>query len=181
MVAPAVYPRMCEILATFTFGAQRRNHNVSTAFETIAKKINSETWKARCPHAISNLSRILKNTTEVGREVRQCWRRCVGLLCGEKDVTFVGTKKRYLDVSPLRLSMHAETISERQKETQKKYLSSKSIKTAPVKSATISARMVALEDEAEDTARPPPRRFRGTIGPLSCWWREKTLNLWSVI
>ena len=30
------------------------------------------------PHAISNLSCIVKNTTEIGKEVRQCWRRCVG-------------------------------------------------------------------------------------------------------
>ena len=55
---------------------------MTTAFETITKK--TKTGKARCPHAISNL----------GKEVRQCW-----LLCREKDVTSMtvpNRKKRYL-------------------------------------------------------------------------------------
>ena len=38
MVTPAVCPRLFEFLTTLTFGAQRRHHIVSTAFETIAKK-----------------------------------------------------------------------------------------------------------------------------------------------
>ena len=38
MVTPVVCPRLFEFLATLTFGALRKNHNVSTAFETIAKK-----------------------------------------------------------------------------------------------------------------------------------------------
>ena len=42
--------RACfEFLAMLTFGALRRNHSVSTAFETIEKN-------ARCPRAISNVS-----------------------------------------------------------------------------------------------------------------------------
>ena len=72
----AVCQRLFEILTTLTFGAQRRNNIVSTALETVSKK--TEMKKARCPRAISNLSRIVKSTTEVGREVRQCWCRCVG-------------------------------------------------------------------------------------------------------
>ena len=39
-----------EFLATLTFGALRRNHSVSTAFETIAKK------NTRRPRAVSNVS-----------------------------------------------------------------------------------------------------------------------------
>ena len=38
MFTPVVCPRMLEFLTTLTFGAQRRNHIVSTAIETIAKK-----------------------------------------------------------------------------------------------------------------------------------------------
>ena len=38
MVTPPVCPRLLEFLNTLTFGAQRRNIIVSTAFETIAKK-----------------------------------------------------------------------------------------------------------------------------------------------
>ena len=54
MVTPAVYPRWFELLTTLTFRALGRNHIVSIAFETIAKK--RETKKARCPREISNLS-----------------------------------------------------------------------------------------------------------------------------
>ena len=72
MVTPVVCPRLFEFLTTLTVGAQRRNHTVSTAFETITKK--TETVKARCPHAISNF----------GREVRQYWRRCVGCCVAKK-------------------------------------------------------------------------------------------------
>ena len=78
MVTPVVCPRLFEFHTTLTYGAQRRNHVVTTPLETIAKKTNTETRKARCPRAISNLSRSVKNTTEVGREVRQCWGRCAG-------------------------------------------------------------------------------------------------------
>ena len=39
---PVVSPRLFEILTTRTFGALRRNHIVSTAFETIAKKNRSK-------------------------------------------------------------------------------------------------------------------------------------------
>ena len=53
MVASAVCPRMFGILTTWTVGAQRTNHIVSTTFETIAKK-HTETGKALYPHAISN-------------------------------------------------------------------------------------------------------------------------------
>ena len=38
MVTPAVCPRLCEIPTTLTVGAQRRNHIVSTAYETVARK-----------------------------------------------------------------------------------------------------------------------------------------------
>ena len=38
MVTPAVCPRWIEILSTLTFGAPRKNHIVSTAFETRRKK-----------------------------------------------------------------------------------------------------------------------------------------------
>ena len=38
MVTPAVCPRLFEFLTTLTFGALRRNHMVSTPFETVAKK-----------------------------------------------------------------------------------------------------------------------------------------------
>ena len=48
MVTPVVCPRLLEILTTLTFGAQRGNHSVSTAFETIAKKTTTETRKVRC-------------------------------------------------------------------------------------------------------------------------------------
>ena len=54
IVTPAVCPSLFEFLIILTFGAQRGNHIVSTAFQTIAKQ--PETGKARCPHAISNLS-----------------------------------------------------------------------------------------------------------------------------
>ena len=58
MVTPAVSPRMFEFLTTLIFGALRGNHVA------------------------------VKNTTEVGREVRQCWRRCVGCcVVKERDVT----------------------------------------------------------------------------------------------
>ena len=61
-------------------------------------KKNTKTGKARCPHAISNSPSIFKNTTEVGREVRLCWRRCVGC-CAVKKKCHVydsSKKKRYL-------------------------------------------------------------------------------------
>ena len=38
IVTPVVCPRLFEILTTLTLGALRRNHIVSTALETIAKK-----------------------------------------------------------------------------------------------------------------------------------------------
>ena len=38
MVNPVVYPRVFEILTTLTFGALRKNHNVSPTFEDISKK-----------------------------------------------------------------------------------------------------------------------------------------------
>ena len=47
MVTPPVCPRLVENLTTLTFGALRRSHVVSTAFETVAKKAG----KARCPRA----------------------------------------------------------------------------------------------------------------------------------
>ena len=42
LVTPAVYPRVFEILTILTFGALRKNHIVSTAFETIAKTKNAK-------------------------------------------------------------------------------------------------------------------------------------------
>ena len=79
MVTLAVYPRLFGIPTTLTCRALGRNHVVSTPFETIVKKgVIIETRKARCTCAISNLSRIVKNTTAVRLEVRQCWCRCVG-------------------------------------------------------------------------------------------------------
>ena len=74
-VTPA---RLFAFLTTLTLEALRKNHMVSTAFEAIAR---TETNRLVVPRAISNLSWIVKNTTEVGRELRQCWRRCVGC-CG---------------------------------------------------------------------------------------------------
>ena len=62
---PVVCPRLFVfLLASLTFIAKKnRKHR--------------ETRKARCPHAISSLSRVEKNTTQVGRKVRQCWCRCI--------------------------------------------------------------------------------------------------------
>ena len=52
VVAPAVYPRVFEILTTLKFGALRTKHIVSTAFETITKKRkknkNKETSWSMC-------------------------------------------------------------------------------------------------------------------------------------
>ena len=45
MVAPAVCPRLFECPATFTFGALRKNHIVSTTFEAIAKKTHKTETK----------------------------------------------------------------------------------------------------------------------------------------
>ena len=94
MLTPAACPRWFEFLTTVTFRALGRHHTVSKALETITKKHSD---KARCPHAISNLSRIVKAITEVGREVRPSMR---WLLCREKkkrDLTsMTGSKKRYL-------------------------------------------------------------------------------------
>ena len=42
MVTLAVCPLLFEFLTTLTFGAQRGNHSVSTAFETMAET-NTET------------------------------------------------------------------------------------------------------------------------------------------
>ena len=74
-ITSAVCPRLFEFLTTLTFGAQRQKSVCQQLFRPPKQK---ETRKARCPHAISNLSRVVKNTTSVGREVRSCWRRCVG-------------------------------------------------------------------------------------------------------
>ena len=54
----AVCPRWFEMLTTLTFGALRKNHFVSTAFETIAKTNNAKdrNKKKRCPRAVSNVS-----------------------------------------------------------------------------------------------------------------------------
>ena len=38
LVTPAVYPRVFEILTTLTFGALRKNLNVSPTFEDIQKQ-----------------------------------------------------------------------------------------------------------------------------------------------
>ena len=55
MVTPAVCPRLFEILHHVDFrSSSAENHFVSTAFETIAEE-NTETRKARCPHAIRQL------------------------------------------------------------------------------------------------------------------------------
>ena len=51
--------------------------------------------KARCPHAISNFSLTVKDTTEVGKEVRQCWRRCAGC-CGKRGLTSMTFQKNLL-------------------------------------------------------------------------------------
>ena len=47
MVTPAVCPRLFEFLTALPLGALRKNHFVSTEFETITKK------KARRPRAVS--------------------------------------------------------------------------------------------------------------------------------
>ena len=39
LVTPAVYPRVFEILTTLKFGALRKTHIASTAFEDITKKM----------------------------------------------------------------------------------------------------------------------------------------------
>ena len=62
IVTPA---RLFEFLTMLIFGARRRTHILSTAFETSRNK--TETGEARCLHTISNLSLNVKNTTEVGR------------------------------------------------------------------------------------------------------------------
>ena len=46
VLTPAVYPRVLEILTTLTFGALRKNHIMSKAFEAIKKK---ESQKQRKP------------------------------------------------------------------------------------------------------------------------------------
>ena len=87
-VTPAVCPRLFEILTTLTFRALGKTSHCVKPVDPIDKKKKTETGKARCPQAISNVSWIVKNTNEVGRQVRQCWRRCVGC-CGEKTTSHV--------------------------------------------------------------------------------------------
>ena len=48
MVTPAVCPRLFESLTTLTFGAQRRNHTVSPAFDHRKKKGNKESSLSTC-------------------------------------------------------------------------------------------------------------------------------------
>ena len=68
----------------------QKSHCVNSIWDHRKKK---ETGKAPCPHAISNLWWVLKNTTEVGREMRQCLASLRWLLWDEKK------KKR--DVTPV--------------------------------------------------------------------------------
>ena len=90
---PLLIPRLFEFLTTLALRALRRIHIVSTTFQTNTKK---GTEKGRCPHAIVNLSRVVKNTTKVFREVSQCRLRCVGccVVKESRDVASVTFQKK---------------------------------------------------------------------------------------
>ena len=70
-------PCFFEFLTTLTFGALRRNHFVSTALEPTSKKKQRQ-GRLRVDMRPAIYYEFVKNTTEVGREVRQRWRRCIG-------------------------------------------------------------------------------------------------------
>ena len=55
-VTAAACPRLFEILTMLTFGAQRKNHTVSTALEAIKKTRETERKKTSRPRAVSNVS-----------------------------------------------------------------------------------------------------------------------------
>ena len=90
MVLHAVCPRLSAFLTTLTFGALGINQIVSTVFETNAKKNANNRNKegSFCPRAISDASRIPKNTTEVRKE-----------FCAEKkDLTSMAVPRKKNDI-----------------------------------------------------------------------------------
>ena len=82
---------MVALARLLTLGAPRRK--ITLREKQLRPSQKTETRKARCPRAISNLSSIVKNTTRVGREVFQCWRRCLGCCVVKKDVTSMTVPK----------------------------------------------------------------------------------------
>ena len=71
VVTPAVCPRLFEVLTTLTLGALRNNHTVSTAFENIVQKKKKKQGRLVVHVPPAFFHDLSKNTTEIGREVRQ--------------------------------------------------------------------------------------------------------------
>ena len=77
MVTRAVRPRMFGFFTTLSSGALRRNRSVPTALETTAKITQGQ--GRFVIHMRSAISHAWSGTQpKLEREVRQCWRRCVG-------------------------------------------------------------------------------------------------------
>ena len=100
LVTPAVYPLVFEILTTLTCGALgKKNHIVSTEFETIAKTKNvKKERKKRCPRAVSNVSSIVKSTSTRSQVY-------AGFQKKKKAISVIVDKLPRKNVSPLRFKV----------------------------------------------------------------------------
>ena len=88
-VSPVVYPRVFKILTALTFGALRKNHNVSPTFEDIQKKTH---WTEKRKPVIHVRSAMYHESSRT--QPKFGTGRCVGKK--RSDVHDGSTKKRYL-------------------------------------------------------------------------------------